>query len=96
MMLSDCERFFYAKTYSDDFYDSYSSDDSEDSYGSDSSDGSNVCNHSYNSNYFEDILEPSKISIFFLNIWNKVLPIGETTTTNIFLSFGRNGELICA
>jgi len=93
IMLSDCEKFFYVRTYSDD---SDYSDYSDDSYDSD-----DFCNQKWKiptfySNFLEDISEPSKISIFILNNLNQVIPVGETITTSTFMSFGRNGELICA
>jgi len=44
----------------------------------------------------EDILEQHKISVFLLNTFNQIVPIGETKTTKNYLNFGRNGELICA
>jgi WD40 repeat protein len=96
IMLSDCEKFFYVRTYSEDSEDSDDSDDSDDSYDSD-----DFCNQKWKiqifySNFLEDVSEPSKISIFILNNLNQVIPVGETITTSTFLSFGRNGELICA
>lgn len=44
----------------------------------------------------EDILEQHKISVFLLNTFNQIVPIGETKTTKNYLNFGRNVELICA
>lgn len=105
MMLSDCEKFFYVRSSEYFLHDSGDSDDSDDSDASDDSDDFDYFNNlskqnwkiqTYNSNFLQDIPEPSKISVFLLNNCNQVIPIGETITTNTFLSFGRNGELICA
>lgn len=100
--LSDCEMFIYVRSTEYESYELNDSDDSDffdDSDNSDNSDDSDDCRYSSNtdnSNYFEDLKNPSKISIFFLNIFNQIIQIGETSTTKTFLNFGRNGELICA
>lgn len=100
IMLSDCEMFIYVRSTEYESYELEDSDlDSDDSDyldDSDDLDNSSYSSHTNNSNYFEDVSEPSKISIFFLNSSNQIMLIGETSTTKTFLSFGRNGELICA
>ena len=91
MKISDCESFIYARIYEFDFLYSDDSDDSDFSFSI-----KNFKMPTFKSNHSEDILEPTKISVFFLNIFNQVVPIGETMITKTYLSFGLNGELICA
>jgi WD40 repeat protein len=94
MKISDCESFIYARIYEFDFLYSNDSDDSDDSDFSFSI--KNFKMPTFKSNHSEDILEPTKISVFLLNRFNQVVPIGETMITKTYLSFGLNGELICA
>jgi hypothetical protein len=92
--ISDCESFIYARIYEFDFLYSDNSDDSDDLDFSFSN--KNFKMPTFKSNYFEDILEQTKISVFLLNRFNQVVPIGETMITKTYLNFGPNGELICA
>ena len=94
MKISDCESFIYVRIYEFDFLYSNESDDSDDSDFSFSI--KNFKMPTFKSNHSEDILEPTKISLFLLNRFNQVVPIGETMITKTYLSFGLNGELICA
>jgi WD40 repeat protein len=91
MKMSDCESFIYARIYEFDFLYSDDSDDSDFSFCI-----KNFKMPTFKSNHSEDILEPTKISLFLLNRFNQVVPIGETNITKTYLSFGQNGELICA
>ena len=79
--MSDCGMFFYVR--SCEYSYSYDSDDSD------------YSDYSYDLD-IEEILEQSKISVFLLNTFNQIVPIGETKTSKNYLNFGRNGELICA
>jgi len=100
MKMSDCESFIYARIYEFNSKFSDNSDDSEDSDDSHYRDFSffskKLVMPTFKSNHSEDILEPTKISLFLLNKFNQVVPIGETNITKTYLSFGQNGELICA